>query len=244
MTRAMTLLVAFGVAQQAVAQDAANPYPAMAPFDEYLMPDRAAEIELARSAAPDAISRDATILVLGRSGYETAVTGTNGFVCMVERGWTGAFDWPEFWNPRIRAAVCLNPQAARSILPIVRLRTTLMLAGRSSAEIVTAIASAFEKHELPELESGAMSYMMSKTAYLTDAGFNAPHLMFYMHGLDGSAWGSGAAGAPVLASPYWSFTPEGESRTKRLPPIVVFLVAVPDWSDGTAVDRGSPADDH
>ena len=43
---------------------------------------------MARSAAPDSISRGATILVLGRQGYETAVEGKNGFVCMVEEvGW-------------------------------------------------------------------------------------------------------------------------------------------------------------
>jgi hypothetical protein len=33
------------------------------------------EILLARSAAPDSISSDATILVSGRQGYETAVRG-------------------------------------------------------------------------------------------------------------------------------------------------------------------------
>jgi hypothetical protein len=36
----------------------------------------------------------ATILVLGRRGYETAVRGKNGFVCMVERSWMEAFDSP------------------------------------------------------------------------------------------------------------------------------------------------------
>ncbi|SRR5260370_8441672 len=45
-------------------------YPKMAPVDQYLM-ERDAEILLARSAAPDSISSDATILVLGRQGYET-----------------------------------------------------------------------------------------------------------------------------------------------------------------------------
>jgi len=78
--------------------------------------EKNAEIQLARSAAPDSISRDATILVLGRQGYETAVEGKNGFVCMVGRGWMAAFDSPEFWNPKVRAADCLNPQAARSII--------------------------------------------------------------------------------------------------------------------------------
>src|SRR5262249_46750748 len=120
-----------------------DPYQNMAPIDQYLM-EKNAEIQLARSAAPDSISRDATILILRRQGYETAVEGKNGFVCMVERGWMGAFDWPEFWNPKVRGADCLNPQAARSILAIANLRTRMVMAGRSKAEIVSAIKVAFE----------------------------------------------------------------------------------------------------
>src|SRR5262249_43087954 len=70
------------------AADAKNPYPiSMAPLDQYLMADRNAEIRLARSAAPPSISKDATVMVLGRHGYETAVEGTNGFVCTVDRSW-------------------------------------------------------------------------------------------------------------------------------------------------------------
>ena len=73
-------------------------YPKMAPVDQYLM-EKNAEILLARRAAPDCISSDATILVLGRQGYETAVRGKNGFVCMVERSSMAQFDSPEFCNP-------------------------------------------------------------------------------------------------------------------------------------------------
>ena len=103
----------------------------MAPVDQYLM-ERNAEILPARSAAPVSISSDATILVLGRQGYETAVRGKNGFVCMVERSWMAAFDSPEFWNPKVRRAECLNRQAARSMLPIADLRTRMVLAGHST----------------------------------------------------------------------------------------------------------------
>ncbi len=46
------------------AQDAKSPYPAMAPIDQYLISDRSAEIARARSSAPEALSRDATVLVL------------------------------------------------------------------------------------------------------------------------------------------------------------------------------------
>ncbi|HVA17693.1 MAG TPA: hypothetical protein VMV59_08275, partial [Candidatus Dormibacteraeota bacterium] len=93
------LVVVLSVAWPAQAQTAKAPYPTMAPLEQYLIPDRNAEIALARTAAPASISSDAEILVLGRHGYETAVKGKNGFVCLVERAWNAPFDNPEFWNP-------------------------------------------------------------------------------------------------------------------------------------------------
>jgi hypothetical protein len=235
--KSFALLVVLGTAYQAMAQDATKPYPHMAPVEQYLM-DRTAEIALARSAAPDSISRDATILVLGRQGYETAVEGKNGFVCKVERAWMAAFDWPEFWNPKVRAADCLNPQAARSLLPIVFLRSRMVMAGRSKADILSAIRAAFENRQLPGLENGALDYMMSKSSYLTDEdGHNLPHLMFFTAGVDAKDWGSGAAGSPVMSAPYWFFSSQEPSQMKGLPPILVFLVPVADWSDGTPAGK-------
>jgi hypothetical protein len=144
------------------------------------------------------------------------------------------FDWPEFWSPKVRAADCLNPQAARSIVPIIDLRARMAMAGRSKAEMVSALKTAYEKKQLPELESGAMEYMMSKSSYLTDqGGHNLPHLMFDTSLKDGKDWGSGAAGSPVMSAPYWFIAPMDESQAKGLPPILVFLVPVADWSDGT-----------
>ena len=85
--KSLALLVALGTAYQATAQDARTAYPSRAPIEQYLM-GRTAEIALARSAAPESISRDAEVLVLERHGFETAVKGKNGFVCLVERSWT------------------------------------------------------------------------------------------------------------------------------------------------------------
>jgi hypothetical protein len=86
----LVLVISIGfLVPKAAAQS--DKYSRMAPVDQYLM-ERNAEILLARSAAPDSISSHATILVLGRQGYETAVRGKNGFVCMVERSWMAAFD--------------------------------------------------------------------------------------------------------------------------------------------------------
>jgi len=123
----LCLISLLGTPREAQAQEDKSPYPKTAPFDQYFM-DRDAEIALARSAAPESISRDASVAVLGRQGYETAVQGKNGFVCAVERAWMNLFDNPEFWNPRVRAAICFNPPAARSVLPITYLRARMVLA--------------------------------------------------------------------------------------------------------------------
>src|ERR1700693_3176387 len=92
MAASIAIALMFATAWHATAQDGKAKYPSMAPLDQYLMADRNGEIALARSAAPAAISSDAEVLVLGRNGYETAVKGKNGFVCVVERGWMGPFD--------------------------------------------------------------------------------------------------------------------------------------------------------
>ncbi len=155
-------------ARPGCAADAKTPYPSMAPLDQYLMADRDAEIALARSAAPPSISSDATVMVLGRHGYETAVEGKNGFVCIVERAWMGAFDSPEFWNAKNRGPSCFNPQAARSVLPITLKRTDLALAGLSKDQIMDGIKKAFQNKDLLALEPGAMTYMMSKQGRLND----------------------------------------------------------------------------
>src|ERR1700691_2739537 len=135
------LIFILGATWQAPAQDRHMSYPSMAPIEQYLMTDRNAEIALARSAAPEAISRDATILVLGRHGYETAVEGKNGFVCAVERAWMGPFEGElaaNFWNPTVRGPLCFNPPAARTVLPITYERTEMILAGKSKEQIIDA----------------------------------------------------------------------------------------------------------
>jgi hypothetical protein len=211
-------------AREMRSQEAKTKYPHMAPVEEYLMTDRNAEIALARSAAPESVSHDATVLVLGRHGYETAVEGKNGFVCVVERGWMSPADAPEFWNPKIRGPICFNPPASRCVLPTTYKRTEMVLAGRTKAEIIDGNKAIFERGELPALEPGAMSYMMSKEAYLTDDDdHNVAHLMFYTPPLDSTVWGADLPKSPVMLNPQF----------KGAQPIDVFVVPVGRWSDGT-----------
>lgn len=231
--RTLTLAALLIASRALTAQDAQQPYPSMAPVDQYLM-DRDAEIALARSAAPDAISHDATVLVLTRRGYETGVQGTNGWVCLVGRAWGAMFDHPEFWNPKVRAAGCYNPPAARSVLPYDMKRTELVLAGHSKHDVIAAIKAAIDKKELPPLEAGTVCYMMSKSSYLTDnGGHNGPHLMFYQADKGGVTWGANVANSPILGVNYWYISPDLYPQLTTFPPLSVSLVGVEKWSDGT-----------
>jgi hypothetical protein len=225
------LVIVLCAVWQSQAQVPKTPYPSMAPLDQYLIADRNAEITLARSAAPESISLDAEVMVLGRHGYETAVKGKNGFVCVVERSWMSPFDFSEFWNPKMRGPICFNPPAVRSILPLTFKRTELVLAGLSKAQIVEGI-KAFDAKGLPALEPGAMCYMMSPQGFLNDsAGHWVPHLMFYIPLTDPKSWGADLPGSPVMLNPQFQGAPE---------PITEFMIPVLTWSDGT----DAPMDAH
>jgi hypothetical protein len=228
--KSFALLMVLGTAYQAVehramAQDAKAPYPNMAPIEQYLM-DRTAEIALARSAAPESISRDAEVLVLGRHGYETAVKGKNGFVCIVGRGWSSAAD-ADFWNPKVRVPMCVNAAAARTYLLRITKITDLTLAGRTLAQVNEAIAAAVEKKELPPIEPGSMCYMMSKQGFGGDSAPHWPsHLMFFFSDVDPAVWGANLPGSPVLG-----IADPSEHLTQ-------FVITTQRWSDGTE-DRGT-----
>jgi hypothetical protein len=211
-----------GATRPSAAQAETASYPVMAPVDEYLIADENSEIALARSGAPASISDGAEVMVLGRKGFTTAVKGTNGFLCVVERSWGAASDAPEFWNPKIRSPICFNPQAARTFARIFLMKTKLVLEGKSKAEIVAATASALDKKELPALEPGAMCYMMSKQQYLNDQGGSwHPHLMFFVSGDAAKSWGADLPGSPIIAAA------DPEERT------TILMVWVGNWSDGS-----------
>ena len=204
------------------AQAEKTPYPVRAPLEQYLIPEENAEIALARSAAPASISDAAEVMVLRRDGYATAVKGSNGFVCIVERSWANMTDDPQFWNPKVRAPHCFNPPAAKTFLPIFLMKSNLVLAGKSRAEIALAVATAIEKKELPALAPGTMVYMMSKQQYLNDDGMSwYPHVMFFVSGDAEKSWGANLPGSPVMAA----YDPEQRVTT--------FFVLTAKWSDGT-----------
>jgi hypothetical protein len=221
-------VVLFGAIWQARARAQSPHYAAMAPLSQYLMSE-SSEIALARTAAPPSISHNATVMVLGRDGYTVAVKGTNGFLCLVERSWSNPTSASDYWSPRDRAPTCFNPAAAKTFEPIYFLKTRLALSGKSREEIHRAIESAFDHKQLPALEPGAMSYMMSKQQYIHPGVGNwYPHVMLYRivamlskkwsvdHFFDAAATPEGAAlfgmaGSRILSGTIFSMVAVGYS---------------------------------
>ena len=198
-------------------------YPAMAPIEQYRIANPSDEIALARTAAPPSVSADAEVLVLGEHGYETAIAGSNGFVCFVERSWAAGFDDAEFWNPKLRAPNCFNPPAVRSVLPQFLRRTEWVLAGVARAQMIENTRAAFASRRFTDPEAGSLSFMLSKQGYVSDdaAGPWLPHVMFFVPRGQAVAWGAGLEDSPVLGV-------EGSP----LEPTVLF-VPVRSWSDGS-----------
>lgn len=222
-------IAALSVCSTLPAQAGAPPavYPRMAPLAAYLSADRASEVALARSAAPAAIADHATVLALGRKGYEQVVKGSNGFVCFVERSWANDFDNGQFWNARIRTPQCWNAAAARSLLPDYLNRTRWVLAGVSRVEMAARTKREFASHEVGPPAPGSMAYMMSKRQYILDPSPTAgpanwyPHVMFFVQATNGSPWGANVPGGPLF------------SGTSDAEPVSSYFLVVPNWSDGT-----------
>lgn len=217
----VALLGALGGPAQAKAQQAATGAPVWGSIDRYLMADRDAEIALARSAAPSSIADRAEILVLGPHGFQTAVAGTNGFVCLVGRSWAAAAD-ADYGNPTVRVPMCVNAPAARSYLPRVTRITDLAIAGYSVNQVSAAMGVAVARHELPPMEDGAMCYMMSKLGYGGPANPHWPsHMMFFYSNVDPASWGANQQGSPIIAV------------ADSLEQLTQFVIPVDRWSDGT-----------
>jgi len=133
------------------------------------------------------------------------------------------FDSPDFWSPKIRGPVCYNPAASESILVYTLRRTKLALAGDAKQRILDEVRAAVARNEFPSPKPGAMSFMMSKDGYLSDAdGHWHPHLMFHVPKVAGASWGANLPGSPVVLD------------DREVPePQTIFMVPVSRWSDGT-----------
>ena len=160
------------------------PGPKYPPLNEYMM-TREAEVSLARSAAPDHISAHATVKILTTSGYRVAVQGENGFVCLVMRGWTAPTYTPApfrnfVYYSKLRAPICFDPVASRTVLPYYELRTKLGMEGKDPDAIARGVETAYALGKLPKREGVSFAYMWSANQDL-GPGIGAwyPHMMVF-----------------------------------------------------------------
>ena len=223
--RTLVVISAFATAPALGAQKAPDITP-------YLTADRAAEVALARTAAPPEVSGNATVLVLTPKGYVEAARGTNGFTCVVMRSFAAAPDDPQFWNPHVSAPHCFNPPAVRTILPAVLAQIDWALAGATPAELNARMKKAYAERRFPTPAAGAMTYMLSPKQHFSDADPHwLPHLMFYYdRTLTASTFGAGGMTAPIVDAS--AADPNG--------PVRVIFIPTRTWSDGTPVIRPAP----
>jgi hypothetical protein len=205
----------------------------MPPLSQYLMSPNE-EIALARSAAPASISDHATIMVLTAHGYTATVKGSNGFTCLVERGWS-SLNIPAFWNLKIRNPVCYNAAGSRTVLLYPLKRTMLVLSGATEAQIEQTMSDAVARKTLPAAAPDSIAYMMSKDEYIDDNAKSwYPHLMFFMPQADaanvGESWGADRLRSPVVYDPH---------SNKFHEPWARFFIPVSHWSDGSPAPQYS-----
>jgi hypothetical protein len=176
--------------------------PKYPPLSEYMMA-RDAEIALAKSAAPDSISGHATIKVLTASGFQVVHDGDNGFVCMVMRGWSAPTYTPAqfrdlVYEAKLRAPICFNPEASRTVLPYYELRSKLGMEGKTPDQIVEGVQAAYAKGELPKRDGVSFAYMWSADQNLGPGiGHWHPHVMVFAPYHDNSMLGNNEFGSPL-----------------------------------------------
>jgi hypothetical protein len=148
---------------------------------------RAEEIALARSAAPRAVSKDATVWVLTDSAYVVAEPGSSGVACYVSRGWI------ESVEPH-----CFDAEGASTILPMEMRRVELRHHGLSGEEVEHEIAAGLSSGRFRTPRRPVLSWMQSGAQRLISddgkpVGKWRPHLMIYYPYLTATELGLGGA---------------------------------------------------
>lgn len=158
-------------ADAASAQDA----PAESRGTGRIVLDDAREIVLARSAAPPAVSADATVLVYRPGiGYEVGAAGSNGVTCLVDRSQV------ESLEPH-----CYDAEGGRTILQVRLLEARLRERGLDEEAIGAEVDHGIRSGELALPSRPVMTYMMSSGQVLIspdgrNVGAWRPHLMIYV----------------------------------------------------------------
>jgi hypothetical protein len=155
---------------------------------------RELQIKIAEAAAPPAVSAKATVLVLGKAGYEVARQGTNRFTCLINRERKDTME-PE----------CYDAEGAATTLKATRFVEEQRAKGVSEEKIATAVEAGYKSGRFKAPRRPGIVYMMSPYNRVfnpeTKTVIRFPgHLMFYAPYLTAKDVGEGD-GAPYLTSP-------------------------------------------
>jgi len=172
------------------------------PLDRYMM-SQDEEVALAKSAAPPNVSNKATIKVLTKAGYQTLHQGSNEFVCMVMRGWVAPTYTPAplrdlVYDADLRAPICFDSIAARTVMPYYELRSNLAMQGKTPDQIAAGVEAAYARGELPARDRVSYAYMWSADQNLgPGAGHWHPHMMVFSPYYKNSTLGDNEFASPL-----------------------------------------------
>lgn len=146
----------------------------------------AEEIELALSAAPSNVAREAAVLVLRSTGYARVRDGSNGFTCVVEHE-----------DPRAIEPVCYDAEGSATTLAVALFRAERRAAGEPDSVTLRAIDDGYRTGRFKAPGKPGIAYMLSPHASMP------PHVMLYapyktMRELGLPGPGPSARGMPFL----------------------------------------------
>jgi hypothetical protein len=168
--RVWLVLAIIGLPFEARAQQPSPPSPA-APLDRDapLAPlrglTREREIALALASAPAAISDSATVWVTGPKGYEVAQQGSNGWGCLVQRGYAGTVPFPR----------CDDAERVAAVYPVFHLLEQFRAEGKSARAYEAAVAEGYRRGKYRAPSPGAVSYMYADGALPPHVMISMPH---------------------------------------------------------------------
>ena len=211
---ASSLALAFAVvAPPLAAQSRQGARPVMA---------RDAEIALARSAAPPAVSGRARVWIWNGSAYVVADSGASRVNCYLGRPWVPSVE------PH-----CFDEEGSRTVMPILMRKVELYAQGKTDAEADREIAEGLLKGRFTLPTRPAVTYMMSQKQELVNGNGSAvgawqPHLMIYHPNMTGEG-----VGLPGFVADLGFVENPGTALSALIVPLKSF-VPVPGAPPGTA----------
>ena len=135
--------------------------------------DRAAEVALAKSAAPAAVSANARVWVWNGTKYTVADSGSSKVNCYLARHWVPSVE------PH-----CMDEEGSATVLPILMRKIELYAQGKTDAQVDREITEGITAGRFKLPKRPALTYMMSAAQNLVGGDGKAvgawqPHLMIY-----------------------------------------------------------------